>query len=107
MKSLRKCAAPDDAVVLERFHSSLGLVESRAAVLFRHVGRWGVVTLDDLRAFGRECLLHAARTYDEARGVPFGAWAELCLRRSMVDGIRQWGTRRGERRMRRLARARV
>ena len=51
-----------------------------------------VVTVDDLRSFGREGLLHAARTYDPARGVPFRRWANLRVRGAMIDGVRQWGT---------------
>lgn len=50
------------------------------------------VTVDDLRSFGREGLLQAARTYDPARGVPFRRWANVRVRGAMIDGVRQWGT---------------
>lgn len=98
MQASTGAAARDDAVVLKRFTSTLGMVDSRAAMLRWSVGDLGFVTLDDLRGFGREGLLQAARRYDEARGVPFGAWAEIRVKRAVVDGIRQWGPRRGERR---------
>lgn len=48
-------------------------------------------TVDDLRSFGRDGLLSAARTFDESRGVPFRRWANLRIRGSMIDGVRQWG----------------
>lgn len=51
-----------------------------------------VVTLDDLRSFGREGLLRAARTFDASRGVPFRRWANVRVRGAMIDGVRQWGT---------------
>jgi RNA polymerase sigma factor for flagellar operon FliA len=49
------------------------------------------VTLDDLRSFGREGLLQAARSFDPARGVPFRRWANVRVRGAMMDGLRQWG----------------
>jgi RNA polymerase sigma factor for flagellar operon FliA len=50
------------------------------------------VTLDDLRSFGREGLLQAARTFDPSRGVPFRRWANLRIRGAIIDGVRQWGS---------------
>lgn len=49
------------------------------------------VTLDDLRSFGREGLLQAARTFDESHGVPFRRWANVRIRGAMIDGVRKWG----------------
>jgi RNA polymerase sigma factor for flagellar operon FliA len=100
-------AARDSAAILERFHSHLAFVDSRAATLFRSVGHFGVVTFDDLRGFGLEGLLNASRSYDASSGVPFGAWAQLHVRRAMFEGLRQWGYTRGELRRLRLERAAV
>jgi RNA polymerase sigma factor FliA len=47
--------------------------------------------MDDLRGFGREGLLDAARSYDERHATPFSHWATLRIRRSMIDGVRRWG----------------
>jgi RNA polymerase sigma factor for flagellar operon FliA len=62
-------------------------------LIARQVGRRvaSTITLDDLRSFGREGLLQAARTFDESRGVPFRRWANLRIRGAMIDGVRQWG----------------
>ena len=53
--------------------------------------RAGTVTLDDLRSFGREGLLQAARTFDPTRGVPFRRWANLRIKGAMIDGVRAVG----------------
>jgi RNA polymerase sigma factor FliA len=82
--------AVDPPEVLARFHAQLDLVDLNA----RQVGRrlaTAPVTLDDLRSFGREGLLQAARNFDESRGVPFRRWANLRIRGAMIDGVRQWG----------------
>ncbi|MDP9035031.1 MAG: sigma-70 family RNA polymerase sigma factor [Myxococcota bacterium] len=62
-------------------------------LIARQVGRRvaSSITLDDLRSFGREGLLQAARTFDESRGVPFRRWANVRIRGAMIDGVRQWG----------------
>jgi RNA polymerase sigma factor for flagellar operon FliA len=75
--------------VLARFHAELDLVDLLARQIGRRVSR--AVTLDDLRSFGREGLLQAARTFDAARGVPFRRWANMRIRGAMIDGLRQWG----------------
>jgi len=100
MNALHRGAASSDPAVLERFHSSLALVDARAGSLFRSVRALGIVTLEDLRGFGREGLFEAARTYDDARGVAFGAWAHLHVNRAMLAGLRRWGYSR--RQLRRL-----
>jgi RNA polymerase sigma factor for flagellar operon FliA len=79
----------DAPETLTRFHAELDLVDIIARQLGRRIAR--AVTLDDLRSFGREGLLHAARTYDPSRGVPFRRWANLRIRGAMIDGLRQWG----------------
>jgi RNA polymerase sigma factor for flagellar operon FliA len=72
--------------VLERFQSQLELVDIIARQTARAMG--AVVELDDLRSFGREGLLDAARKFDSERGVPFRAYANFRVRGSIIDGIR-------------------
>jgi RNA polymerase sigma factor for flagellar operon FliA len=79
----------DSPEVLARFHAELDLVEIVARQVSRRIGP--AITVDDLRSFGREGLLHAARTYDPGRGVPFRRWANLRVKGALVDGIRRWG----------------
>jgi RNA polymerase sigma factor for flagellar operon FliA len=81
----------DAPEVLARFRTELDLVDLNARQLARRLGA-SAVTFDDLRSFGQEGLLQAARTFDESRGVPFRRWANLRIRGAMIDGIRQWGT---------------
>jgi RNA polymerase sigma factor for flagellar operon FliA len=80
----------DGPEVLERFHGELARVEIHARVLARRLGTRRV-TVDDLRGFGREGLLDAARSFDDRRGVPFLHWATLRIRSAMIDGVRCWG----------------
>jgi RNA polymerase sigma factor for flagellar operon FliA len=81
----------DAPATLARFHGELDLVDLNAKQLARRL-RGTTVTLDDLRSFGQEGLLHAARAFDEARGVPFRRWANLRIRGAMIDGVRRFGT---------------
>ncbi len=83
--------AADAPEVLARFHAQLDLVDLNARQVARRLAT-ASVTLDDLRSFGREGLLQAARTFDESRGVPFRRWANLRIRGAMIDGVRQWGS---------------
>jgi RNA polymerase sigma factor FliA len=76
----------DTPEALERFQSQLELVEILARQIARAMGP--VVELEDLRSFGREGLLDAARKFDAERGVPFRAYANFRVRGAMVDGIR-------------------
>ncbi len=78
--------APDAPEVLERFQAQLELVDIVARQVARTLGP--VVELDDLRSFGREGLLDAARKFDSERGVPFRAYANFRVRGSIIDGIR-------------------
>ena len=77
---------PDSAEVLERFQAQLELVDIVARQIARTLGP--VVELDDLRSFGREGLLDAARKFDSERGVPFRAYANFRVRGAIIDGIR-------------------
>jgi RNA polymerase sigma factor for flagellar operon FliA len=79
----------DPPEVLTRFESELDLVDLVARQVSRRIG--ATLTLDDLRSFGREGLLQAARTFDPERGVPFRRWANLRIKGAVTDGIRRWG----------------
>lgn len=76
----------DPPEVLERFHTTLELVEKQARQVARVVGR--SVSFEDLVSYGREGLLDAARRYDPERGVPFRAYATFRVRGAIVDGVR-------------------
>jgi RNA polymerase sigma factor for flagellar operon FliA len=78
--------APDAPEVLERFQAQLELVDIVARQVARTMGP--VVELDDLRSFGREGLLDAARKFDSERGVPFRAYANFRVRGAIIDGVR-------------------
>lgn len=91
----------DPPDVLARVHEGLPIVATLARHLKREFG--GSVEVDDLDAWGREALVHAARSYDPARGVPFRAWATLRARGAMIDGMRSSG--RVPRRLYKLVRA--
>jgi RNA polymerase sigma factor for flagellar operon FliA len=87
---LRRVPLPaDPPEVLNRFESELDLVDLVARQVSRRIGP--AVTLDDLRSFGREGLLQAARTFDAERGVPFRRWANLRIKGAVIDGVRRWG----------------
>ena len=77
----------DTALSLELFHSNLELVEVIARQVSRSLNRKG--DLDELRSFGREGLLLAARRYDPEQGVPFRGYASYRVRGAMLDGIRR------------------
>src|SRR5258708_37330472 len=83
----------DSPEMLARFREGLELVEIHGRTLARSVGS-GPTTKDDLRGLGREGLLLAARTFDEARGVPFEKWATVRIRNAIIDGMRSWGSSR-------------
>ena len=78
--------ARDSPEVLERFHSTLELVDLIARQVRRTLGHG--VELDDLVSYGREGLLEAARRYDASRGVPFRSYANFRVRGAVVDGVR-------------------
>jgi RNA polymerase sigma factor FliA len=82
--------AQDGPEVLARFRAELDLVDVNARQVGRRLAA-SSITLDDLRSFGQEGLLKAARSFDPSRGVPFRRWANLRIRGAMIDGVRQWG----------------
>jgi RNA polymerase sigma factor FliA len=79
-------SSADDPEVLARFHGQLELVNIIASQVARNLGRG--VEFDDLLSAGREGLLDAARRYDEARGIPFRAYANFRVRGAILDGVR-------------------
>jgi RNA polymerase sigma factor for flagellar operon FliA len=82
-------APADSKEVIARVAEQMDLVDIVARQLRRQLGTSH--DLDDLRSAGREGLLMAARSFDEARGVPFRRWANLRIRGAIIDAIRQTG----------------
>ena len=78
----------DTPEMVTRFHEGLSLIEMHALSIARRIGPG--CTVDDLRGFGREGLLDAARSFNDGRGVPFERWASMRIRSSMIDGVRRW-----------------
>ncbi|MGC4091942.1 MAG: sigma-70 family RNA polymerase sigma factor [Polyangiaceae bacterium] len=76
-----------EAEALQRFEESLGLVEAIARQVGKAIG--SAVELDELRSFGREGLLDAARRFDPSRGVPFRGYANYRVRGAIFDGVRK------------------
>ncbi len=70
----------------ERIAPLLQQVEFEARRLQRSVG--GNADFDELRSWGAEGLLQAAKRFDPSRGVPFGAFARARITGAMVDGLR-------------------
>lgn len=62
------------------------------------------VHVDDLTSAATTALVLAARNFDAARGVPFSAYARLCIRGALVDELRgmDWASRRVRRSARSL-----
>jgi RNA polymerase sigma factor for flagellar operon FliA len=82
----------DGPEVLARVREGLDWVDKSARALARRLGpRSASVSLDELRAFGRDGLLDAARAFDEGRGVTFEKWASIAIRNAIVDGLRASG----------------
>jgi len=52
------------------------------------------IDLDDLIGWGTLGLMDALERYSPAHGTPFHAYAEIRIRGSMVDGLRQYGVPR-------------
>jgi RNA polymerase sigma factor for flagellar operon FliA len=77
----------DPPGVLERFASELDLVQLVAAQVRRSVG--AAIEFDDMLSAGREGLLDAARRFDESRGVPFRAYANLRIKGAVIDALRR------------------
>jgi RNA polymerase sigma factor for flagellar operon FliA len=81
--------ASDSPEVLERFHTTLDLVDAIAREVRRSLR--GHLELEDLIASGREGLLEAARRFETAREVPFRTYATFRVRGAMIDALRRSG----------------
>jgi RNA polymerase sigma factor for flagellar operon FliA len=79
----------DPPEVLERFNDNLPVVDIIARQVGRTIGY--NIDFDDLKSFGREGLLDAARRFDPARGVPFRGYANYRIRGAILDGVRSMG----------------
>ena len=69
-----------------RLEDELVWVRAAARRLARRSG--APVEVDELVACGSEGLVEAARSFDPARGVPFGAYARARVWGAMLDGLR-------------------
>jgi RNA polymerase sigma factor (sigma-70 family) len=78
----------DSTEIRARFQAGTELVEREARALARRMD-FSSDTLADLRAFGREGLLVAARSYDPDGGIPEQAWLTVRIRSAMKDGKRR------------------
>jgi RNA polymerase sigma factor for flagellar operon FliA len=56
----------------------------------------GHVHVDDLTSAATTALVLAARNFEPERGVPFGAYARVCIRGALIDELRSmdWASRR-------------
>ncbi len=75
--------------MLARIAEGLDLVDVNARQFARRVGR--ALGKDEIASYGHEGLLHAARTFEAERGVPFRRWANLRVRGAILDGLRAQG----------------
>jgi RNA polymerase sigma factor for flagellar operon FliA len=71
---------------LARFESAIDLVDAIAWKISRELG--ASLDIDELKNFGREGLLDAARRFDPSRGVPFRGYASFRVRGAILDGVR-------------------
>lgn len=81
--------SPDPPEVVARIQEGLPLVDVLARAMRRQLGP--VVSLEDQASVGREALLHAARSFDPDRGIPFRKWAAIKMRGAMIDAARSGG----------------
>src|SRR5215207_7039514 len=93
---------PSDTVIEERVTNNMALV---GHIVRESMGRLpGHVSRDDLTSAGFTALVQAARSYDEARGVPFARYAATRVRGAILDELRgiDWASRSVRRRARDL-----
>jgi RNA polymerase sigma factor for flagellar operon FliA len=81
---------PTEAVFHARVTENLDLCDHVARQMMSHVG--SNIPFDELVAIGREALTIAAKSFDDARGVPFRRYANLRVKGGVIDGIRQRGS---------------
>ena len=78
----------------------LPLVRSVACRIYATIPSYAAVDLSDLIQAGHLGLVHAGRTYQTGRSVPFAVYARFRIRGEILDSLRQVDT--ASRRMRRL-----
>ncbi len=91
MSEVARAVCRLDARAQERARDHLDLADLLARQRYRRCR--GTVPLDELRGEARYALVHAAARYDAGRGVPFGAYGTLVIRRRLAQAVRLW--RRG------------
>ena len=79
----------EQAIFHARVTENLDLCDHVARQMRSHVG--SDIPFEELVAIGRESLTVAAKSFDEARGVPFRRYANLRVKGGVIDGIRQRG----------------
>ena len=82
-------AGVDPPDVLARIQEGLDLVDLNARQFCKRLGQ--ALSKDEVASYGHEGLLHAARSFQEDRGVPFRRWANLRVRGAILDGLRSQG----------------
>jgi RNA polymerase sigma factor (sigma-70 family) len=92
-RNVRVERAELDAAAWERALGYLELADRLARRQFRRCGR--TVPLEDLAGEARLALAYAASLYQEARGVPYGAYVTLVVRHWLAQAVTRW--RRGGR----------
>jgi RNA polymerase sigma factor FliA len=80
-------AEADSPETLALFNAEVDLVDRVVRQLMRTVGR--NADADELRSYGLEGLLTAARRFDPSQNVPFRGYATFRVRGAIIDGIRK------------------
>lgn len=79
----------DTPISRELFSAHLSLVDQIAGQVIRSVDNR--LDFSELRSFGMEGLMVAARRFDPDKGVPFRGYAAYRVRGAMIDGVRRNG----------------
>lgn len=88
----KKSRQLDDAA-RERAQAHLHLADALAWRQYQHCGR--TVPLEELQGEAQLALVYAASLYEEAKGVPFGAYVTMVIRHRLAQAVTLW--RRGGR----------
>ncbi len=84
-----RAAGTDPPEVVARIQEGLDLVDLNARQFCKRLGH--ALAKDEIASYGHEGLLHAARSFEAERGVPFRRWANLRVRGAILDGLRSQG----------------
>jgi len=95
----------DTPISRELFDANLVLVDQIAVQVIRSVDNR--LDFNELRSYGLEGLMFAARRFDPEKGVPFRGYASFRVRGAMIDGVRKNGVlpRRTHQKLKALAAA--